>query len=915
MPSDPLHTKVGDFTRWSVLAFERNAAGDHADALNNMRKAAEAACKALLLHALPLVRAEAAINGAALHQLIGHVQQAANVPTEVVNHLIALRIHGNKGVHDVAEARSPAAIGVVHLAALAEWLFTTRLSLKMPRELVEAIGGKDVRQRMAEERRLQHEERNALDERIGGLQQRIDEIAAREAKESNERKSLERELATARQAAEEKDDFREELARIRLAVEEQRTQAPTHMPQAKVGPERGPKRPWLLFMAAAIGVIGVASWLLTREGGGTPAATTAWEAPPDSVLRVVLVPFTVVQDDPGIRLSFEEVLRSALRERADRLRMAVDLRVLEQAPPRALSTEEALALADSLHAGLLFHGELAEPTSTDSGAVTLRFFMHRMNSTEQGHYPPLPFRTLRERSSQLLLDGTASMMDRAMANLHARNGNWSRALALLYASEPVTNEDLWLRTTFRVQCHMQLGQYNEALRESRHLNTMAPGELQPYVMAAEALKALNRNVEAANVYETAVTLRPNDPELLLDFANALIAAGGDSTALLPRSVQLVHRALELDSTKARGWFYLGQAAYATQQWSEARRHFERAIALGITEPVASMNLAEILFLHTAKPDPRQAEALLMQLFSADSTEPRVSYLLGELYARSSLQDPVKAAVFYERTTRYAPQAERANKLGLATLEVRQGRPAAAVALLAPLWATDSSSRGIGNILSQALLAIGRHKEALAVASATLRLDPLDKLSHYNMGYIHCFGGAEVRDLPRAVGHFREALRTDPNDTLVLNFLGNALLEMDDLVHAEEYLLRGIKLAPDDEGMNRAMALLLDRSGRRSQAVPYYERTVRVRPDDALSLSNLAYLRLIEGPDKDINKALALAERSVRVDPSAPNRVVLAMALISHERYAEAAKEYRTALSERPDQAVPAIENTLRRRGF
>ena len=44
---DPLHTKVQDFVQWSVLALQRNAAGDHPDALNNMRKAAEAACKVL----------------------------------------------------------------------------------------------------------------------------------------------------------------------------------------------------------------------------------------------------------------------------------------------------------------------------------------------------------------------------------------------------------------------------------------------------------------------------------------------------------------------------------------------------------------------------------------------------------------------------------------------------------------------------------------------------------------------------------------------------------------------------------------------------------------------------------------------------------------------------------------------------
>lgn len=912
MPSDALHTKLNDFTRWSVLAFERNAAGEHADALNNMRKAAEAACKVLLHHALPRARAEEAISGADLHQLIGAVQRMADVPPEVLNHLIALRIHGNKGVHDGNEARGPAAIGAVHLGALAEWLHVARLGAALPRELADAMGGKAARTRMKEEQRRQEAEQQALDARIGGLQQRIDAIAAREAREHDEREALERELAAVRKAAEEKDALRDELARLRSAVEEQRTVAAPTLP---IPQDRSPRRTrwWLAAAVLMIGAVAALWW--SRADGGAAAAAEDWAAPPDTVLRVAITPFTVMQDDPNLQLRFEEVLRTALRERADGLRMAVDLRVLDDAPARALSSEEALALADSLHAGLLIHGELAEPSSADSGAVTLRFVMRRQRDMEQDFFRPLAFRTLRDPGITQVISAVSSMMDRAMANVHARRGDRSRALALLYAAEPVSKEDRWMRTLFRAQCHTELGQHKEALRASLELNAMQPDEPFPYMLAAKCLRALGRYEEATNAYEVAVTKRPNDPVLLLDLADILVATGGDDPQVLRRGETLVRRALELDSSSARGWFYLGQADYTAQRWADARTHLGKAIALGATEAPARTNLAEILFLRQKQPDVAQAEQLLLEVFAADSTEPKALYLLGELYAKSSKRDPVKAKLFYERAERRSPQAERENKLGLATVAIQQGRADEAINLLAPLWTRDSSHREMGNTLAQAYLETGRHAEALAVARTMLRIDPLDKLSHYNVGYIHRFGSADVYDLPLAAKHFKEALRTDPQDTLVLGYLGNTLLELHDLPGAEFYLKRGIALAPNDYGLNRGMALLLDQTGRNSEAFAYYERAVQARPDDPLMLSNLAYFCLAQGPHKDYAKALRLAEESVRIDPIPPNRMVLSMALLMNKRYAEASTIYRAAVAEQPEVATPEVEAELRKHGY
>lgn len=657
-----------------------------------------------------------------------------------------------------------------------------------------------------------------------------------------------------------------------------------------------------------------ALWL---RGDGSPAtiATTQWAPPPDSVLRVVLVPFIVLQDDPQLELRFEEVLRAELERHASALHIAVELRTLDAAPAHALSDGEALALLDSLHAGLLFLGELTEPTSMDSGTVTLRYVMMRQQDKEMERFQPITFRTLREKATEVLVATTGNLMDRAMANVYARHGRWSQALALLYASPATTERSDWNMTLFRVQCHMELQQYDEALRETDRLHGMTPEHDYPYVLAAKAMQAKGRYSEAVHMYEQAVKKRPNDPELLLDFADILVAVAGDDVHLQARSKALVERSLVLDSTLARGWFYQAQSDYMAKRWSAAKAHFERAIALGFPLYPAKVNLAEILLFKVDKPDALQAERLLLEVFAADTTEPKALFLLGELYAKSDRRDPDKAKLFYERAGRRTPLAERESALGVATIALQSGRPKEAVALLTPFWAADNSYRALGNALAQALLETGQHREALAVGATLLRQDPLNKLAHYNMAYIHRFGNPDVRDLSLAVTHFREALRSDPMDTLVLNYLGNTLVDLHDPVSAEPFLRRGLALAPLSYGLNRGMALVVDEMGSAMDALPYYERAVQARSDDDLMLSNLAFLCLAEGPHKDIGKALVLAERSVQLQPRAPNRVVLAMALVSHKRYAQAAQQYQLAVAESPEVANPPLEEELRRRGY
>jgi len=132
--------------------------------------------------------------------------------------------------------------------------------------------------------------------------------------------------------------------------------------------------------------------------------------------------------------------------------------------------------------------------------------------------------------------------------------------------------------------------------------------------------------------------------------------------------------------------------------------------------------------------------------------------------------------------------------------------------------------------------------------------------------------------------------------------------------AEASFRKGLSVAPRSHSMNKGMAMSLEQLDRPDEAYEYYEKALAVRPDDALVCSNLAYLCLGDGPHRDIVKALALARISMRLDPSPPNRMILALALLQNKRHSEAAQEYERAVGEDPTIRQPVVENALRNAG-
>lgn len=117
----------------------------------------------------------------------------------------------------------------------------------------------------------------------------------------------------------------------------------------------------------------------------------------------------------------------------------------------------------------------------------------------------------------------------------------------------------------------------------------------------------------------------------------------------------------------------------------------------------------------------------------------------------------------------------------------------------------------------------------------------------------------------AVKQFQMLLEKDPNSADLLFRLGEAERRKGDLNGAADVFRRCSQAAPNSTVCPLELGLLLDATGRRDQAKPIYEQILKVNPDQAVALNNLAYIKAEEGGDLD--QALTMAQRARQKMPS------------------------------------------------
>jgi tetratricopeptide (TPR) repeat protein len=124
----------------------------------------------------------------------------------------------------------------------------------------------------------------------------------------------------------------------------------------------------------------------------------------------------------------------------------------------------------------------------------------------------------------------------------------------------------------------------------------------------------------------------------------------------------------------------------------------------------------------------------------------------------------------------------------------------------------------------------------------------------------------VRDqkYDQAIQNYQILLNKDPKSSAVLLRLGEAYRLKGDLNAAIDAFRRSSQEAPSDSTPLLQLGLLMEGDGRADQAEPIYEQILKIRPDQAVALNNLAFIKAEKGVDLD--QALTMAQRALQQRP-------------------------------------------------
>jgi len=405
--------------------------------------------------------------------------------------------------------------------------------------------------------------------------------------------------------------------------------------------------------------------------------------------------------------------------------------------------------------------------------------------------------------------------------------------------------------------YYRTGDADSAIREYREGIQKDPKRKSTYQHdIIQVLLRQGKRAEAAELNNEVLKENPKDPDAKSLSASFLLDQG-DANAALTQLQAVVTSAPD----NAVAHFQLGRAYLASgrQDGREAaRQQFERAIQLQPNLLQPRIGLAELQAMHgeyeaaldtvqtILQRDPGnlnarmiQSQALLGQKKYEDSdkllagvlktnpSSPQVYYQVG----RTELAEnhPKEAEAAFQRAYELNPTNSQ-SLLGVVESEIQQGQPEKAMATLQNEAKKAPNRIDIAFLMGTTAKREGKFQDAEGYFTRVL--NGLDKKSKTRADLY-----LQIGDCYRLAGD---------RDTAIANFQ------------------KAREILPDSEIVLSDIGKVMDMAGRRTEARQAYEACLRVNPNNAEILNNLAYL--MAETNADLDQALSYAQKARGLNP-------------------------------------------------
>ncbi|MCX6626452.1 MAG: tetratricopeptide repeat protein, partial [Candidatus Solibacter sp.] len=368
----------------------------------------------------------------------------------------------------------------------------------------------------------------------------------------------------------------------------------------------------------------------------------------------------------------------------------------------------------------------------------------------------------------------------------------------------------------------------------------------------EVLMRQGKPNEAAEINSQILKETPNDPDSRGLAATFLLDKGD-----IAKAMSELQAVVTTAPNNPVSHYNLGRAHFARGEWEQARQQYQKAIELQPNYVIARLGLAQfqvsrgefdaalktteaILALDTGNVNARliQSAALLGQKKFADSrvmldamlrSNPATPEVMFQLGVVSLAERKYKEA---EDSFRRAYQLNPANSRGL-------------MGIVETNMAQNKADEALKILQSEIDKAPDRVDLLLAMGNTAVRAGKFD---------------FAIQTYSRALGHTEKGRRQGD----VYLRIGETYRQKGDANAAVQALQKARETLPDSIPVLSTLAVVLDAAQRKPEARQVYETTLKLEPNNAVALNNLAFLLAETGGDLD--DALTKAQRARQLLP-------------------------------------------------
>jgi tetratricopeptide (TPR) repeat protein len=419
-----------------------------------------------------------------------------------------------------------------------------------------------------------------------------------------------------------------------------------------------------------------------------------------------------------------------------------------------------------------------------------------------------------------------------------------------------------------------------AMQMAQKAMAVAPDDFGAWSVMYELLEQAGEKKKAAELIENGIKNTSKNPEFWLGFGGFLrkvfLKDDGTATPEELRQMEAVFgKAVELKPNDASVLAQAGDFAVLARKGKEALEFYERAVKLNQPpRDEATKNLRE-KYIRALAANGRGAEAIpLLEQFARDpnqSLRQDLSELLGELYEQSAQMD--KAIEHYKRSL-VLDAGEPRNHFNLANMQLRAKRGADAVETMEKARRKFPNRPEVTLGLALSLSAAKRHADAMKMFANVVReakgnneemLDAefffkwgaaaeqagqFEQAAEYlrksismnseapeaynYLGYMWVDRGQNVEEAGQLI---RKAVEMRPDNGAYLDSLGWYYFKVGKFEEAKKELLSAVSQLPEEDAVVfDHLGDTCDQLGSHADAIKYWERALKLKPDDAEKIS-------------------------------------------------------------------------------